>query len=275
MKFNLKDFLELDTKSLFAVNGGSGCGTSSVFSSGESSSSSNENISGNRSSNTNTHSNSSGGYCSGASDGKTVYKNPYYNDEKGNYKGSGSGNFTFGGTCGSINGRSNENVEIANNTKEHNSLAKVANGMAFPLGEDFSNEFQITSQFGGREPFMTNNGEKTLPFHSGIDISAAEGTRINSISDGVVTEVNYTDGLGNYVEVHHDNGTEKGVYTRYAHCGEVTVSVGTVVVAGEQIASVGMTGKTTGAHLHLSYDGDGDGNYASSEVDNPLRILGY
>ncbi len=27
--------------------------------------------------------------------------------------------------------------------------------------------------------------------------------------------------------------------------------------------------------LHLSYDGDGDGNYASSEADNPLRILGY
>lgn len=27
--------------------------------------------------------------------------------------------------------------------------------------------------------------------------------------------------------------------------------------------------------LHLSYDGDGDGNYASRDADNPLRILGY
>ena len=180
----------------------------------------------------------------------------------------------LGGTCGNMNGGNDKTVESPSNDSDKNSLAKVANKISFPLGEEFSNEFQITSQFGNRDPFMTDNGE-TLPFHSGIDISAAEGTRINSVSDGVVTEVNYSDSLGNYVVVHHDNGTEKGVYTRYAHCGDVDVGVGTVVVAGEQIASVGMTGKTTGPHLHLSYDGDGDGNYASSEADNPLRILGY
>ncbi len=276
MKFKLKDFLELDTKSLFAVNGGSDCGGSSSSSGGSNDSSSPSNINGPGSSvsNSNSHGSSGGGYCSGASDGKTIYGNPYYKGEDGNQKGNGSGEFTFGGTCGNINGGNDKIVESPNNDSDQNSLAKVANGISFPLGEEFSNEFQITSQFGNRDSFMTDNGE-TLPFHGGIDISAAEGTRINSISDGIVTEVNYTDSLGNYVVVHHDNGTEKGVYTRYAHCGEVDVGVGTVVAAGEQIAVVGMTGKTTGPHLHLSYDGDGDGNYASSEVDNPLRILGY
>lgn len=276
MKFSLKDFLELDTKSLFAVNGGSDCGTSSSPSSGSSdtSSSPNGNGPGSSVSNSNSHGNSGGGYCTGASDEKTIYKNPYYKGKDGNQKGCGSGKFTVGGTCGNINGGNDKTVESPSNDSDKNSLAKVANKISFPLGEEFSNEFQITSQFGNRDSFMTDNGE-TLPFHSGIDISVAEGTRINSVSDGVVTEVNYSDSLGNYVVVHHDNGTEKGVYTRYAHCGDVDVGVGTVVVAGEQIASVGMTGKTTGPHLHLSYDGDGDGNYASSEADNPLRILGY
>lgn len=153
-------------------------------------------------------------------------------------------------------------------------LAKVANGISFPLGTEYNDEYHITSLFGPREPINTEKG-KTSEYHSGIDISAKEGTRINSVSDGVVSEVGYSECLGNYIVVHHDNGTEKGCSTRYAHCGSISVSEGSSVSAGQQIATVGMTGKTTGPHLHLSYDGNGNGTYDDYNADNPSRILGY
>ena len=101
MKFSLKDFLELDTKSLFAVNGGSDCGGSSSPSGGgsDSPSSPTGNGPGSGVSNGNSHGNSGGGYCSGASDGKTVYENPYYKGEDGNQKGNGSSEKIAGGGC--------------------------------------------------------------------------------------------------------------------------------------------------------------------------------
>ena len=95
MKFDLSDFLELDTKALLAVNGGSDCSTSY---SGPSSDDSGSSGNGPGSSTTTSGSKSGGGYCSGGSDGKTVYKNPYYKNpgDKGTTTVSG------GGTCTSF-----------------------------------------------------------------------------------------------------------------------------------------------------------------------------
>ena len=76
MKFELSDFMELDTKALLAVNGGSDCSKSGGYSPSPSPSAGGPSTphggggSGSGS--------SGGGYCSGASDGKTVYPNPYY-----------------------------------------------------------------------------------------------------------------------------------------------------------------------------------------------------
>ena len=85
MKFNLKDFLELDTKSLLAVNGGTDCsGSSSPSSPSDSGGGGSGGPGSSTTSSSGSGSGSGGGYCSGASDGTTVYKNTYYDTDKPN-----------------------------------------------------------------------------------------------------------------------------------------------------------------------------------------------
>ena len=57
----------------------------------------------------------------------------------------------------------------------------------------------------------------------------------------------YGGGYGNYVIISHGNG----VQTLYGHCTTLNVSVGQKVSQGQQIATVGSTGNSTGNHLHL------------------------
>lgn len=84
--------------------------------------------------------------------------------------------------------------------------------------------------------------------HNGIDIAASTGTPIIASDDGTVSEVTYEpSGYGKKVVVNHGNGYR----TLYAHANEIYVSVGQVVSAGDTIASVGNTGRSTGPHLHF------------------------
>ena len=62
----------------------------------------------------------------------------------------------------------------------------------------------------------------------------------------MVTFSGWGTGYGRYVEVDHGNGT----VTRYAHTSANYVNVGDTVYANQQIAAVGNTGRSTGAHLH-------------------------
>lgn len=102
MKFNLSDFLELDTTALLAVNGGSDCGGGYSPPSNSSPSDGGPSTpSGGGGSSSITGGGSGGGYCSGASDGKTVYANPYYKDGGKNSTSTSTG----GGNCGNISGK--------------------------------------------------------------------------------------------------------------------------------------------------------------------------
>lgn len=85
--------------------------------------------------------------------------------------------------------------------------------------------------------------------HKGIDIGAAKGTPIKAVAAGTVTvsSYGYNGGYGNYVIISHGNG----VQTVYGHCTSLNVSVGQKVSQGQQIATVGSTGRSTGNHLHL------------------------
>ncbi|MCL2047154.1 MAG: M23 family metallopeptidase [Defluviitaleaceae bacterium] len=91
-------------------------------------------------------------------------------------------------------------------------------------------------------------------FHWGIDIGFPTGTPLFSGFDGVVVAVGYeSGGYGNYVVIE----TEDGIQARYAHCDEVFVTAGQEVVLGEVFATVGNTGASTGAHLHMEIAIDG------------------
>ena len=97
----------------------------------------------------------------------------------------------------------------------------------------------VTSRFGSRWGST----------HKGIDIGAPKGTPIKAAAGGTVTvaQYGYSGGYGNYVIISHGNG----VQTVYGHCNTLNVKVGQKVSQGEQIATVGNTGRSTGNHLHL------------------------
>lgn len=88
-------------------------------------------------------------------------------------------------------------------------------------------------------------------FHPGVDYRAKLGTPIHAILPGVVNEISYErGGYGRYIVlVHHVDG--KTLFSLYAHMRETNVIVGDTVEAGEKIGEVGLTGHTTGPHLHF------------------------
>lgn len=83
--------------------------------------------------------------------------------------------------------------------------------------------------------------------HKGIDIAGPVGTHIYAAQSGTAKVVKNGGAYGIYVEVDHGNG----YVTRYAHCSAVAVKNGQKVSAGQVIAYVGNTGRTTGPHLHF------------------------
>jgi murein DD-endopeptidase MepM/ murein hydrolase activator NlpD len=104
-------------------------------------------------------------------------------------------------------------------------------------------EGRISSAFGWREDPFT--GEEK--FHKGIDIAAPSGQEILPIQSGRVIFSGTTQGYGNTVVIDHG----QGLISKYGHNTANLVSAGEQVKAGQVIAMVGSTGRSTGPHLHL------------------------
>jgi murein DD-endopeptidase MepM/ murein hydrolase activator NlpD len=102
---------------------------------------------------------------------------------------------------------------------------------------------RLTSTYGAR------GGE----IHFGIDIANSIGTPILSAMAGEVIDSGPASGFGLWVRVRHDGG----LITVYGHINESLVSVGQRVGAGEQIATMGNRGQSTGPHLHFEVHQDG------------------
>ncbi|MBA8825864.1 murein DD-endopeptidase MepM/ murein hydrolase activator NlpD [Saccharopolyspora lacisalsi] len=83
--------------------------------------------------------------------------------------------------------------------------------------------------------------------HAGIDIGAGTGTPIHAPTGGEVISSGPASGFGKWVRVQHDDGK----VTVYGHINTSSVSVGQRVEAGQQIATVGSRGQSTGPHLHF------------------------
>ncbi len=107
----------------------------------------------------------------------------------------------------------------------------------------------LTSRFGPRvSPFT---GRRQL--HNGIDIAAASGTSIYAPARGRVHFVGRRGPLGKALVIDHGFG----VKTLYGHTKEIHVEAGDTVERGQEIASIGSTGRSTGPHLHYVVEVNG------------------
>lgn len=103
---------------------------------------------------------------------------------------------------------------------------------------------EVSSVFGKRRIM---NGKQKSP-HSGTDFRSPTGTPVRPISNGrvaLVADLFYT---GNTVVVDHG----EGLFSLYGHLSEVVVNEGHDLLANEVLGRVGSTGRSTGAHLHLT-----------------------
>ncbi|WP_166421868.1 peptidoglycan DD-metalloendopeptidase family protein [Pseudoalteromonas sp. Z1A8] len=85
--------------------------------------------------------------------------------------------------------------------------------------------------------------------HRGIDFAARTGTPVVSSGNGKVIKAGYSKYNGNYVFISH--GTQ--YVTKYLHLNKKLVKTGQKVKQGQQIGTVGSTGRVTGAHLHYEF----------------------
>lgn len=107
----------------------------------------------------------------------------------------------------------------------------------------------LTSDYGWRDSPFSGRRE----FHKGIDIASEFSSDIHAPADGIVTSYGKNGNLGNYMVISHGYG----IVTRYGHLDRSYVPVGRQVRKGQRIASLGNTGRSTGAHLHYEVLVDG------------------
>lgn len=113
-------------------------------------------------------------------------------------------------------------------------------GYTYPLPSGYR---YVTSKFGYRNHPVTG----VYKLHTGVDISAPNGTAIYAAQSGTVIIAGYSSAWGNYVVINHGGG----VTTLYAHMSKILTTKGATVSAGTQIGKVGSTGYSTGNHLHF------------------------
>lgn len=121
---------------------------------------------------------------------------------------------------------------------------------------------QITSHFGPmRHP---DTGEIAL--HTGMDFATPAGESVTAAADGLVAAAGTYPELGKVVVISHGKLNGKAISTWYAYGGELRVTVGQKVKRGDAIVDPGISGGSSGPHIHFEVRVDG-------EPVDPLRML--
>jgi len=137
-----------------------------------------------------------------------------------------------------------ESSDIAYNIRK---LQAAQGGSSSPYNGVFSwplpGHTTVTSEYGMRmHPIL-----KVKKMHTGIDISAPNGTSIKAVEAGTVIFAGWGSAYGNYVIIDHGGN----VASMYAHMSSMSVSVGQKIAKGAEVGKVGSTGWSTGNHLHF------------------------
>ena len=140
-----------------------------------------------------------------------------------------------------------------------------ATAWSLPLDGEDTQDFGPTSYY--FEPAMTYHGVDYPHFHDGTDLAVPWGTPVLAPARGVVVFAGTMGDGAVVVVIAHDGG----LVSLYAHLDNhifpVPVKAGDSVAAGDRLGNVGLTGITTGTHLHWSVWRDG-------ELIDPLSMTG-
>ena len=116
----------------------------------------------------------------------------------------------------------------------------------------------ISSSYGKRvHPIFGNK-----IFHPAIDIANDKNTPIVSTADGIVVFSGWLSGYGNVIAIEHGHKYR----TIYAHLSNSLVKKGEIVIKGQEIAKMGMTGRATGPHVHYEV-------HLNKKPVNPIKYL--
>lgn len=135
---------------------------------------------------------------------------------------------------------------LDNKTQQLKALESIllnygVNDEAFISGKPIRSGW-LSSYYGIRKDPFTG-----MPaMHKGLDFAGKMGSPVLATGAGIVTWSSSRYGYGELVEIDHGGG----LVTRYGHNKEIMVKIGDIVTKGQQIAAMGSTGRSTGAHVH-------------------------
>jgi len=98
--------------------------------------------------------------------------------------------------------------------------------------------------------WQLNPTTRKVFFHSGVDLLAAVGTRVQAVSAGTVAFAGLQGSYGNLVVVNHQGGQQ----SRYAHLKSISVTAGQSVKKGYLLGIVGSTGNPSATQPHLHFE---------------------
>lgn len=98
-------------------------------------------------------------------------------------------------------------------------------------------------------PVTSEYGPRWGRMHRGIDLGGPTGTAIGAAKAGRVISAGWQGGYGRLLLIDHGDG----VVTAYAHLSSFAVGSGQSVQRGQTVGRIGMSGNTTGPHLHLEF----------------------
>lgn len=108
--------------------------------------------------------------------------------------------------------------------------------------------------------------------HKGVDMPAPIGTKVRTTADGTIKFIGRQNGYGNVIIVQHNARYQ----TLYAHLNEFAQGLeqGSRLLQGDVIGTVGMTGWSTGPHLHFEFHIDGEHVDPMAAIEqSPARLL--
>lgn len=107
-------------------------------------------------------------------------------------------------------------------------------------------------------------------YHGGTDVPVSVGTNVLAMDGGTVYKTGSgSTGYGKYIVLEH-KFSSKSYYTLYGHLSKISVSKNDKVAQGQKIGESGNTGNSTGPHLHIELDTNGN---AKGHTDNCTHIL--